>query len=82
MLLSRRMRAGVYLGLDSNRNLLPVDPPAARLVGFCIFRTRISRILSLFTRTGAGGEVANAQVCKTCTRGFDSRSALQLQPKG
>ena len=25
----------------------------------------------------AGGEVANAQVCKTCTRGFDSRSALQ-----
>ena len=25
----------------------------------------------------AGGEVANAQVCKTCIRGFDSRPALQ-----
>jgi hypothetical protein len=27
----------------------------------------------------AGGEVANAQVCKTCIRGFDSRPALQVQ---
>jgi hypothetical protein len=26
----------------------------------------------------AGGEVANAQVCKTCIRGFDPRPALQL----
>jgi hypothetical protein len=28
---------------------------------------------------GAGGEAANAQVCKTCTRGFNSRPALQTQ---
>jgi hypothetical protein len=27
---------------------------------------------------GAGGEVANARVCKTCIRGFNSRPALQL----
>ena len=27
---------------------------------------------------GAGGEVANAQVCKTCIRGFNSRPALQI----
>jgi hypothetical protein len=26
----------------------------------------------------AGGEAANALVCKTSTRGFDSRPALQL----
>jgi hypothetical protein len=25
----------------------------------------------------AGGEAANAQVCKTCIRGFNSRPALQ-----
>jgi hypothetical protein len=30
---------------------------------------------------GAGGEVANAQVCKTCIRGFDSRPALQLSKR-
>jgi hypothetical protein len=29
--------------------------------------------------SGAGGEVANAQVCKTCIRGFNSRPALQFQ---
>ena len=28
---------------------------------------------------GAGGEVANARVCKTCIRGFNSRPALQKQ---
>jgi hypothetical protein len=27
---------------------------------------------------GAGGEVANARVCKTCIRGFNSRPALQF----
>jgi hypothetical protein len=26
----------------------------------------------------AGGEAANAQVCKTCIRGFNSRPALQI----
>jgi hypothetical protein len=26
----------------------------------------------------AGGEVANARVCKTCIRGFNSRPALQV----
>lgn len=26
---------------------------------------------------GTGGEVANAQVCKTCIRGFNSRPVLQ-----
>ena len=26
----------------------------------------------------ASGEVANAQVCKTCIRGFNSRLALQI----
>ena len=26
----------------------------------------------------AGGEVANAQVCKTCIRGFNPRPALQF----
>ena len=26
---------------------------------------------------GAGGEAVNAQVCKTCIRGFNSRPALQ-----
>ena len=25
-----------------------------------------------------GGEVANAQVCKTCIRGFESRPVLQM----
>ena|SRR6266481_8898506 len=28
---------------------------------------------------GTGGEVANAQVCKTCIRGFKSRPVLQIQ---
>jgi hypothetical protein len=35
--------------------------------------------------TSAGGEVANAQVCKTCIRGFNPRPALQIftdQQKG
>ena len=27
----------------------------------------------------AGGEVANARVCKTCIRGFNSRPALQIK---
>lgn len=27
---------------------------------------------------GTGGEVANAQVCKTCIRGFNSRPVLQI----
>jgi hypothetical protein len=27
--------------------------------------------------SGTGGEVVNAQVCKTCTRGFNSRPVLQ-----
>jgi hypothetical protein len=32
-----------------------------------------------FCLIGADGEAANAQVCKTYIRGFDSRSALQIQ---
>jgi hypothetical protein len=28
-------------------------------------------------KMSADGEAANAQVCKTCIRGFNSRSALQ-----
>ena len=28
---------------------------------------------------GTGGEVVNAQVCKTCMRGFNSRPVLQIQ---
>ena len=30
------------------------------------------------SETGIGGEVANAQVCKTCIRGFETRPVLQL----
>ena len=32
----------------------------------------------ILLREFAGGEAANAQVCKTCIRGFNSRPALQL----
>jgi hypothetical protein len=28
------------------------------------------------------GEVANAQVCKTCIRGFNSRSVLHIDEEG
>ena len=31
--------------------------------------------------SGTGGEVANAQVCKTCIRGFDPRPVLQILGK-
>lgn len=33
-------------------------------------------------QTGTGGEEANAQVCKTCIRGFKSRPVLQLNREG
>ena len=31
-----------------------------------------------FVLISAGGEAVNAQVCKTCIRGFNSRPALQI----
>jgi hypothetical protein len=30
-----------------------------------------------FLNLSTGGEVANAQVCKTCIRGFETRPVLQ-----
>ena len=33
---------------------------------------------SLFPALSTGGEVANAQVCKTCIRGFNPRPVLQV----
>ena len=34
--------------------------------------------LILILPKSAGGEAVNAQVCKTCNRGFNSRPALQI----
>jgi hypothetical protein len=39
------------------------------------------RAITVNSSKRAGGEVANARVCKTCIRGFDSRPALQVQFK-
>ena len=41
---------------------------------------RIQPLLnSVANSQGTGGEVVIAQVCKTCMRGFNSRSVLQIQ---
>ena len=82
LLLSERLCAGVYSGLDSNSGFKnPVThPPDGRWV-FYLFVIPICiqflEITSEFPK-GAGGEVANARVCKTCIRGFNSRPALQV----
>ena len=84
VLLSGLRCAGVFSGLDSEARISsPDDPPARRRGGFFNFQPSVDRNRPLPATVncfqGAGGEVANAQVCKTCTRGFNSRPALQAQ---
>ena len=54
--------------------------PLASEVGFLMranFRSRRWAIDGPGTMS-TGGEVANAQVCKTCIRGFETRPVLQF----
>ena len=62
--------AGVCRGLDSESSSESQRPTrqSARWV-FCFLGS---------AWMGTGGEVANARVCKTCIRGFDSHSVLQI----
>jgi len=83
VLLSRLRDAGVYSGLDSEAGIAnPDNPPATRRGGFFIFCAQWT--VAGFCRPlptvpiSAGGEAVNAQVCKTCIRGFNSRPALQI----
>ena len=81
VLLSSQRSAGVYSGLDSEyESRFPMThPPNGWWVfifsvhNFAKNRTRLTNICDSCT----GGEAANAQVCKTCIRGFDSRPVLQ-----
>ncbi len=64
--------AGVYLGLNSeaiSESLRPTRPTARWVFCFAANHEFFSK--------GTGGEVVNARVCKTRTRGFDSRPVLQ-----
>ena len=82
LLLSERLCAGVYSGLDSNSGFKnPVThPPDGRWVFYLFVIPICIQLLEITFEfpKGAGGEVANARVCKTCIRGFDSRPALQV----
>ena len=72
--------------LDVNRNIVtickmgPRGAKAAQVLhkaGFAHVWNLTGGIHAWSDRVDAGGEVANAQVCKTCIRGFNSRPALQ-----
>jgi hypothetical protein len=39
------------------------------------------RAITVHSSKRAGGEVANARVCKTCIRGFNSRPALHVSDR-
>jgi hypothetical protein len=75
LLLSVRRPAGVLFGIDSEASseFLTTHPPNGA-VGFPFCgKSQFSLLLK-----STGGEVANARVCKTCIRGFDSRPVLQI----
>ena len=83
VLLSELHRAGVFDGLDSEASVSkPYDPPARWRGGFFVFGSKLpdSSVVLTFDSysKSTGGEAANAQVCKTCIRGFNSRPALQI----
>jgi hypothetical protein len=74
LLLCVRRDAGVFLGIDSEAISGSRRPTrqTARWV-FCF--TAVPQFPEIVI--GTGGEVVNARVCKTRTRGFDSRPVLQ-----
>jgi hypothetical protein len=83
LLLSGRRCAGVFFGLDFDHEYrVPTTHPPQGAVGFLIFSKQLmiwSWLTTVNCSKSAGGEAVNAQVCKTCIRGFNSRPALQIQ---
>lgn len=77
VLLSLQRHAGVLFGIDSEAisAVRRSTRPTARWVFSFVAHHRF-----LLSFEGTGGEVANARVCKTCIRGFDSRPVLQQFP--
>ena len=73
LLLSGLRCADVWAGLDSRRYRIgfPTTHPPEGAGGFDISGFEIEEF------SGTSGEVANAQVCKTCIRGFNSHLVLQ-----
>jgi hypothetical protein len=74
VLLCMRRHAGVFFGIDSeaiSESRRPTRQTARWVFCFATIHDVPNR------PKGTGGEVANARVCKTCIRGFDSRPVLQ-----
>jgi hypothetical protein len=73
VLVSVRHDAGVYLGQNSEAISEPRRP--TRQMARWVFSFAVHSVPE--SLKGTGGEVVNARVCKTRTRGFDSRPVLQ-----
>ena len=84
LLLSGLQRAGVSIGWI-RRNSKSLTHPHISVVGFK-FQGKSQKWVQgtefcFPLPKSTGGEVANAQVCKTCIRGFNPRPVLQILRK-
>jgi hypothetical protein len=79
LLLSRQCSAGVSVGFNAEASSDSHRP--TRQTARWVFYVQ-EFFHQAIPGKSTGGEVANAQVCKTCIRGFESRPVLQisLQP--